>query len=60
MVRALVADQRFVVANWQIVAVTAAADVTNRTITADMAVEWREDKAEATLLLVDTEPAGCW
>lgn len=32
--------------------------LTNRTITADMAVEWREDKAEATLLLVDTESAG--
>ena len=58
VVRALVADQRFVVANWQIAAVTAAADATNRTITADMAVEWREDKAEATLLLVDTESAG--
>ena len=41
VVRALVADQRFVVANWQIAAVTAAADATNRTITADMAVEWR-------------------
>ncbi|MDP2432599.1 MAG: hypothetical protein Q8O33_11265, partial [Pseudomonadota bacterium] len=35
-----------------------AADVTARAITADRAVEWREDKAEAVLLLVDTAHAG--
>lgn len=58
VVRALVADSRFVVANWQIAAVTATTDAASRTITADMAVEWREDKTEATLLLVDTESAG--
>ena len=29
-----------------------------RTITADMAVEWREEKSAAKLLLVDTEEAG--
>ena len=58
VVRALAADGRFVVVNWQITAVTASIDAANRNITADVAVEWREDKAEATLLLVDTESAG--
>ena len=29
-----------------------------RTITADRAVEMREDKGDATLLLVDTDRAG--
>ena len=58
VVRALAADKRFVVADWKIAAVTSSTDAASRTITADMAVEWREDKAEAILLLVDTESAG--
>lgn len=58
VVCALVADPRFMVQHWQIAAVTATTDSAGRTITADLAVEWREDKGEAIVLLVDTESAG--
>lgn len=58
VVRNLVADTRFVVPNWRIAAVTGTPAETQHTITADVAVEWREDKSDATLLLVDTESAG--
>ncbi len=43
VVRNLVADTRFVVPNWRIAAVTGTPDETQQTITADVAVEWRED-----------------
>ena len=56
--RELAADQRFAVRGWQIAVVSLAADQATRSITADRAVEWREDKAEAVLLLVDTVDAG--
>lgn len=56
--RDLAATDGFVVPNWQIASVTGKSDEARRTITADVAVEWREDKANATLLLVDTESAG--
>ncbi len=56
--RALAADARFDVPGWRIALVSRAADDNARAITADVAVEWREDKAEAVLLMVDTESAG--
>jgi len=56
--RELAADERFSVLGWQIAAVSQAADEAARSITADKAVEWREDKREAVLLLVDTVHAG--
>lgn len=58
VVRNLAADGGFVVPNWRIAAVTETSGKASRTITADVAVEWREDKSDATLLLVDTESAG--
>ncbi len=56
--RELASDQRFTVPGWRIAVVGQMADETARAITADQAVEWREDKAEAVLLLVDTAQAG--
>jgi len=44
--------------NWQIRRVAESDDADRRTITADHAVEIRENKGEATLLLVDTDRAG--
>jgi DNA phosphorothioation-dependent restriction protein DptH len=54
----LAADKRFSVPGWQIAVVSQVTDESARSITADRAVEWREDKAEAVLLLVDTANAG--
>lgn len=54
----LVADHRFEVTGWRIAVVGRSAEESAREITADQAVEWREDKAEAVLLLVDTANAG--
>ena len=56
--RELAADQRFSVPGWRVAVVGQTADEITRAITADQAVEWREDKAEAVLLLVDTAQAG--
>ncbi|MBK8115442.1 MAG: hypothetical protein IPK44_13380, partial [Candidatus Accumulibacter sp.] len=56
--RELAADERFAVRGWQIAVVSQTADDATRSITADKAVEWREDKTEAVLLLVDTADAG--
>jgi hypothetical protein len=58
VVRDLAADAGFAVPNWRIAAVTGTPNEARRTITADVAVEWREDKGDATLLLVDIESAG--
>jgi DNA polymerase III delta prime subunit len=58
VVEALGADKSFAPRGWQVWRV---ADVSNeavRTITADRAVEMREAKADAVLLLVDTQRAG--
>ena len=55
--RELASDQRFAVPGWRIAVVGQTADETARSITADQAVEWREDKADA-VLLVDTAQAG--
>lgn len=56
--RDLAADQRFKLAGWQVGAVVDTKDVARRWITADEAVEWREDKAEPALLLIDATAAG--
>ena len=57
VVKALADDEKFAPNGWQVRRV--ADDVVNtRTITADRAVEWREEKGEAVLLLVDTSRAG--
>ncbi|RLC12986.1 MAG: ATP-binding protein [Deltaproteobacteria bacterium] len=57
-VEALAADAGFAPSGWQVWRVADAADSTARTITADQAVEIREAKQEAVLLLVDTSLAG--
>lgn len=55
---ALAADPQFAPDAWKIAAVTDQADTASRRITADQAVEWREDKADPLLLLVDRDTAG--
>ncbi len=55
---ALAADPQFALAAWKIAVVTDQADAASRRITADQAVEWREDKAAPLLLLVNTDTAG--
>ena len=55
---ALAADPQFAPDAWKIAAVTDQADTASRRITADQAVEWRENKADPLLLLVDLERAG--
>ena len=54
----LAADVQFSVPGWQIALVGKNADTAGRAITADMAVEWRENKTDAVLLLVDSIHAG--
>ncbi len=56
--RELATDCRFKLADWQVGAVVDTKDVARRWITADEAVEWREDKAQPALLLVDATTAG--
>lgn len=58
MVRKLINDSSFALEGWEIRRVADANNEETRTITADRAVEMREMKADATLLLVDTERAG--
>ena len=58
VVTALAADPLFDLSPWKVATVTDRADVSARRITADVAVEWREDKADPVLLLVDTDTAG--
>lgn len=48
----------FVVTGWKVVRVAAEIDPARRTITADEAVEMRESKDAAALILVDTAAAG--
>ena len=54
MVRALCQSDQFAVRGWKVWGVTDRAEQSQRLITADYAVELREDKREAVLLLVDT------
>ena len=58
VVHALAADAGFHLDGWQIAAVTSDHDPQGRRITAGQAVEWREDKADPALLLVDPQGAG--
>lgn len=54
----LTRDQTFAPAGWQVFRVADADEPSSRTITADRAVELREAKADAVLLVVDTSRAG--
>lgn len=58
VVELLVGDPAFKLPNWLIRRVSDAADEGTRTISADQAVELREAKGKAVLLLVDTTRAG--
>jgi len=58
VVEALARDTDFGVSGWQIWRVADAGDQRQRTITADRAVEIRDSKGDAALLLVDTARAG--
>ncbi len=58
VIEALGADNSFAPAGWQVLRVADEDNAEKRTITADRAVETREAKGEAVLLLVDTERAG--
>ncbi len=56
--RALTRDDGFAPDGWQVWLVAETEDRDTRTITADQAVEIRESKADAVLLVVDTDEAG--
>ena len=58
VVEGLAADDSFVPDPWRILRVVATDGMAERTISADQAVELREGKGDALLLLVDTERAG--
>ena len=58
VVEALANEKAFILNGWQIRRVADVEEGETRTITADRAVEWRESKGEAVLLLVDTGRAG--
>ena len=58
VVEKLSADDNFCVQDWQVRRVADSDDADLRTITADRAVEMREVKGNATLLLVDIHLAG--
>jgi DNA phosphorothioation-dependent restriction protein DptH len=56
--RELAADESFTVEGWRTAMVGQTVDEAMHCISADLAVEWREDKREAVLLLVDTSDVG--
>ena len=58
IVLALAKDTSFEVRDWDVKRVADGNDEKARTVTADRAVEIRETKKDATLLLVDTELSG--
>jgi hypothetical protein len=58
VVEALAKDTSFAPEGWQVSCVADSDDRTARTVTADRAVEMREMKGDAVLLLVDTARAG--
>lgn len=58
VVHSLAGDASFAPQGWQVLCVAAEDNEDARTITADRAVEMRETKEDATLLLVDTDKAG--
>ena len=57
VVARLTVDQDFTFDDWDVFRVADAADYDTRTISADQAVERRESKLDATLLLIDTDLA---
>ncbi len=58
VIEALATDASFAPKDWDVHRVADETRDDNRTITADLAVELRESKTDATLLLVDTDCAG--
>ncbi len=58
VIKSLAGDPAFAPSRWTVRRVADAEDLSVRTITADHAVELRESKGEALLLLVDTDLAG--
>ncbi len=58
VIEALGADPSFAPDGWQVLRVADQTQTEKRTITADQAVERRESKDNALLLLIDTERAG--
>ncbi len=58
VVKALAADRSFAPSGWQVLMVADREDAGERTVTADRAVEIREAKGDAVLLLIDTAHAG--
>ena len=58
VVRTLAKDPSFAPQGWQVFCVADSDNEEERTISADRAVEIRETKGDATLLLVDTERGG--
>ena len=58
VVQSLAGDETFAPAGWQVWRVADVDDTGSRTISADHAVELRESKEDAILLLVDTSLAG--
>jgi hypothetical protein len=58
IVGALAKDARFAPSGWRVWRVANIDDASTRSITADQAVEMRETKGDAALLLVDTAHAG--
>ena len=58
VMHALAEDTSFVPGGWEVRCVSDSDNEQTKTITADRAVEIREEKADATLFLVDTEKAG--
>ena len=58
VVEALAMDESFAPAGWRVLRAADEEGAETRTITADQAVEMRERKGEAVLLLVDTGRAG--
>ena len=58
VVERLAMDANFSIQDWQILRVADSDNDETRTITADQAVEKREAKSKAALLLVDTDRAG--
>ena len=58
VVEALADDASFSLGGWRVLRVADEARDEKRTVTADQAVEMRESKDEASLLLIDTERAG--
>ena len=58
VVAALASDMAFEPKGWHVARVADVDDASIRTIQADRAVEMREDKGDAAILLVDTAKAG--